>query len=183
MLAGRFEEAPFMRAIPSPALAALATLTALTLAGCGAESPSVVIPDPATEAAATPPPPFRPVATTAVLMRGTIALAAADYWASVSIVVDADGEHENVPADDEEWSRVWASAITLAESGNLLMMAPRALDQGEWMRLSGEMIDIGLEAARVADKKDAIGVLDVGEQLYNLCTECHQKYMPSLPDI
>jgi hypothetical protein len=129
---------------------------------------------------AVQPPPYRPVASTAVLMRGTISMAAEDYWSSVAIVVDLDGEHINQPSTDAEWERVWAAGITLAESGNLLMMPPRALDQGEWLRMSNAFIDVGLEAARAADDKDYQAVLDAGEKVYNLCTECHEQYMPSL---
>ena len=152
------------------------------LLGCGAQDVPPAAPDGSDDAAiqAEALPPFNPIATTAVLMRGTISLAAADYWASVSIVVDLEGEHENFPADDEEWSRVWASAITLAESGNLLMMAPRALDQGDWMRLSQDLIDAGLEAARAADAQDPMAVLDAGENVYNVCTACHEQYIPML---
>jgi hypothetical protein len=158
------------------------SLSTIALSGCGEQNVPLGAPDASDDSAIelTPLPPFNPVATTAVLMRGTISLAAADYWASVSIVVDQDGEHENFPADDEEWSRVWASAITLAESGNLLMMAPRALDQGDWMRLSRDMIDAGLEAARAADAEDPLAVLDAGEKVYNVCSDCHAQYMPSL---
>jgi hypothetical protein len=159
----------------------LLTGTAGILAACNsAQMPeSAAEPEVAAEAPA-PLPPFKPVATTAVLMRGTIALAAADYWASVSIVVDSEGEHENFPQDEEEWSRVWASGITLAESGNLLLMAPRALDDPEWTRLSLALVDAGLNAARAAFDEDFMAVLDEGEKVYNVCSECHELFMPNL---
>src|SRR5439155_17870696 len=38
------------------------------------------------------------------------------------------------PKDDQEWAAVRRSAVTLAESGNLLMLRARALHQGDWMR-------------------------------------------------
>jgi hypothetical protein len=162
------------------ALAALA-LAVAELTGC-------TPPEPPTEPAAVGQeavgtvamPPFKPVATTAVLMRGTVQMAAERYWESVAIVIDADGVHENYPQTDEEWFEVWEAGMTLAESGNLLMMPSRALDQGEWMRLSEAMIDAGLNAARAADAQDFERVLDEGEKVYNVCTECHEIYFPQL---
>jgi hypothetical protein len=159
----------------------------LGLGACGAQDDPPATPDAAASDAAASGaagggelPPFKPVATTAVLMRGTIALAAADYWESVSIVIDIEGEHHNFPQDDEEWSRVWASAITLAEAGNLLLMSPRAIDDPEWTRLALEMVDVGLNAARAADAKDYLAVLDEGEKVYNNCSACHEIFVPSL---
>ena len=37
-----------------------------------------------------------------------------------------DGTEEIRPRTDEEWTAVRNAAVTLAESGNLLMMVPRA---------------------------------------------------------
>ena len=154
-------------------------LAAIGMAGCTAG-------EPATEAVTQSPtpevtmPPFRAAVPTSVLMRGMVTLAAETYWESTSIVVDAEGEHENYPQNDDEWYHVWASAITLAEAGNVMMMPTHALDQGEWMRLAQAMVDAGLDAARAADAKDFMRVLDEGEKVYNVCTECHEKYVPSV---
>jgi hypothetical protein len=166
---------------------AVLLLAALGLGGCGARDDAAPEATPASDTAgstsadgAAAMPPFRPVASTAVLMRGTVSMAAEDYWKSVSIVIDLEGEHHNFPQDEAEWERVWAAGITLAETGNLLLMPPRAIDDPEWTRLSLEMIEVGLNAARAADAQDYMGVLDEGEKVYNLCTECHQIFYPSL---
>jgi hypothetical protein len=74
-------------------------------------------------------PPYKPVASTVDLMRGLITLSAEVYWESVSVVVDDEGVHENMPQTDEDWIEVWAAGIALAESGNLLMMPPRAIQE------------------------------------------------------
>jgi hypothetical protein len=134
-------------------------------------------------AAAQPATAYRTEVPMQILMRGPVTLAAEVYWESVSIVIDLEGVHENYPQSDEEWETVWAAAITLAESGNLLMMPGRALDQGDWMRLSNALVDVGLEAARAAEAQDFEAVLDVGEKVYNVCLECHQQYVPALPDL
>ena len=43
-------------------------------------------------------------------MRSSVNLSTEVYWGSVSIVVDADGVHENMPETDLEWIEVWAAA-------------------------------------------------------------------------
>ena len=47
-----------------------------------------------------------------------------------------------------------ASAITLAESGNLLMMRERARDQGDWMKDAKMLVDVGTAAYKAAQNKD-----------------------------
>ena len=123
------------------------------------------------------PPPFKPAATVLQLMEGPIGHAAEVYWDSVSTIVDKDGIHENFPQNDEEWEAVWAAGVTIGESGNLLMMSTRARDNAEWMRLSAALVDVGMEAAQVAEAKNPDKVLEVGEKVYNVCTECHMKYI------
>ena len=123
------------------------------------------------------PPPFKPAATVVQLMEGPIAHAAEVYWDSVSTIVDKDGIHENFPQNDEEWEAVWAAGVTIGESGNLLMMSSRAKDNAEWMRLSAALVDVGMEAAQMAEAKNPDKVLEVGEKVYNVCTECHMKYI------
>lgn len=123
------------------------------------------------------PPPFKPTASVLQLMEGPIAHAAEVYWGSVSTIVDKDGIHENFPQNDEEWEAVWAAGITIGESGNSLMLSGRGRDE-EWMRLSSLLVDAGMEAADAAESKDPEKVLEVGERVYNVCTECHMKYIP-----
>lgn len=123
------------------------------------------------------PPPFNPKASVLELMEGPIGHAAEVYWGSVSTIVDKDGIHENFPQNDEEWEAVWAAGVTIGESGNLLMMGDRSRDD-EWNRLSSQLVDVGMEAAAAGEAKDPEKVLEIGERVYNVCTECHMKYIP-----
>ena len=123
------------------------------------------------------PPPFKAVASVEQLMEATVQPAADAYWGAVSTVVDKDGVHENFPRTDEEWEKVWAGAMTIAESGNLLMMSPRAKVEEDWMTFSVALVDIGTEAAKIAQSKNPEAVLEVGERVYNVCTQCHMKYI------
>lgn len=125
-------------------------------------------------------PPFRPVTTVVELMESVIAHAAEVYWGAVQVTVDADGEHERSPQTDEEWESVWAAALAIAESGNLLMMTPRAVDDGAWMQFSRSLIEAGVEAAAAAQAHDVDRVFAAGEQVYNVCLGCHTRYVPEL---
>lgn len=58
------------------------------------------------------------------------------------------------PKEDKEWAAVQNSALILAESGNLLMMAGRSKDNGEWMKDSRVLVDAGTAAFKAANAKD-----------------------------
>lgn len=128
----------------------------------------------------SPAPPFKPATTVLGLMESVIAHAAEVYWESVQVTVDETGEHERSPQTDEEWEFVWAAALALAESGNLLMMTPRAVDDGAWMQFSRSLIEAGIEAAAAAEAHDVDRVFAAGEQVYNVCLACHTRYVPEL---
>jgi hypothetical protein len=123
-------------------------------------------------------PPFKPVTTTRELMESVVAHAAEVYWGAVQVIVDETGVHERNPQTDAEWESVWAAALSIAESGNLLMMAPRAIDDGAWMQFSRSLIEAGVEAAAAAQAHDVDRVFAAGEGVYNVCTGCHLRYIP-----
>ena len=122
-------------------------------------------------------PPYKAPHSVLEIMEGPMAHAAEVYWGAVSTIVDKDGVTENFPTTDEEWEAVWAAAITLSESGNLLMMSPRAKDDGDWMKWSAQLVDVGVEARKAAESKNPEKVLEIGEQVYNVCTSCHMQYI------
>ena len=67
------------------------------------------------------------------------------------------------------------AAITLAESGNLLMMVPRAKDGGEWMKMAQQMIDTSEAAIKAAEAKNPERLFTVGGDIYESCSACHRK--------
>ena len=111
-------------------------------------------------------------------MEGTVQPAAEVFWGSVSTTISAAGIEEKFPKTDEEWEAVWGGAMTIAESGNLLMMPSRMREDADWTRLSTALVDIGVEAAKAARTRNPETVLEVGERVYNVCTECHMKFIP-----
>jgi hypothetical protein len=126
------------------------------------------------------PPPFRPVADNKLLMQAVIDPSADAVWDSVKTIITANGVEEIRPHTEAEWAAVRNSAVALAESGNLLMMPPRARDGGEWMQRAQELVAAGEAAARAADAKTADRLFTVGGDIYDACSHCHQKYMDAI---
>jgi hypothetical protein len=85
----------------------------------------------------------------------------------------------NTPQNDHDWGVLRANALTLAESGNLLMMGARARDQGNWIKDAKLLVDVGAAAFKAAQAKDLDAVLALNDQLYTACVTCHQEYRPN----
>jgi hypothetical protein len=126
--------------------------------------------------AASETPAVTPVATVKQIMRGIVAPAATVVFDSVSTIVSASGVEENQPRTDEEWATVASSAAALVESGNLLVMGDRAIDRGEWVKMSRALIDAGNAALKAAESKSPQGILDTGEAINTSCDNCHERY-------
>lgn len=122
------------------------------------------------------PTPFKPIVDTKLLMESVIDPNADIIWASVGTIITAEGEENIRPKTEEEWMAVRNAAVVVAESGNLLMMVPRAKDE-EWMRISQAMIDTGAKAIQAADAKNADQIFEVGGDIYVVCANCHSKYV------
>ena len=126
------------------------------------------------------PVPFKPVADNKLLMQSVVDPNADVIWDAVKTIITAQGTEEIRPRSDAEWTAVRNSAVALAESGNLLMMAPRAKDGGEWMTLAQELVDTSQAAMRAAESKNADRLFTVGGDIYDACSHCHQRYMDAI---
>jgi phosphosulfolactate synthase (CoM biosynthesis protein A) len=69
------------------------------------------------------------------------------------------------PKDDKEWATIQDSALTLAESGNLLMNAGRAKNKDEWMKDAEALVDAGAAAFKAANAKDVNALNDINDQI------------------
>lgn len=128
-----------------------------------------------------PPTPFKPIANTKLLMQAVIDPAADLIWDSSGAVITADGVEELGPKNPDEWTHLRNSAVALAESGNLLMMSPRApTNDEEWMRLSRALVDTAVDAIKAAEARNVDDVFTVGGEIYAVCTNCHSKYSPQV---
>lgn len=113
-------------------------------------------------------PVYQPVGTTLQLMRAMVI-------PSSDVIFAVPGQ---APKDDKEWASVQNSALMLAESGNLLMMAGRAKDNGEWIKDSKALVDAGAAAFKAANAKDVNKLTDLGDDIITACETCHKKYKP-----
>ncbi len=126
------------------------------------------------------PPPFKPVVDTKLLMQSVVDPNADLIWEAVKTIDSAAGTEEIRPRSEAEWTAVRNSAVTLAESGNLMMLVPRAKDGGEWMKRAQEMIDTGERAIRAAEARNADQLFTVGGDIYEACSNCHRQYMDAI---
>jgi len=126
------------------------------------------------------PPPFKPVVDTKLLMQAVVDPSADFVWDAVKTIDTKDGTQEIRPKNDEEWTAVRNAAVAVAESGNLLMMVPRAKNGDEWMKRAQEMINTGEAAIRAAEAKNADRLFTVGGDIYEACSNCHRQYMDAI---
>ena len=88
--------------------------------------------------------------------------------------------NRGAPANAREWAAVQRSAIQLAESGNLLMMRGRAMDQGQWLKEARGLVDVGAAAYKAAGAKDALALRALEAPLNASCVNCHRQYRPNV---
>jgi hypothetical protein len=126
------------------------------------------------------PPPFKPVADNKLLMNSLIDPNADIVWDSVRTIITAAGTEEIRPRTEGEWDAVRNSAVALAESGNLLMMVPRAKDGDQWMKAAQALIDTSEAAMKAIDSRNAELLFNAGGDIYNACSNCHAKYIDAI---
>jgi hypothetical protein len=117
-----------------------------------------------------------PVASVKQIMKGIVGPAATVVFTSVSFITTDSGVEAKAPRSDEDWEVVANNAVALAEGGNLLMMDGRAVDSGEWMKMSRAMIDAAKIALKAAEAKNVDDMLEVGGTINVSCDNCHRRY-------
>lgn len=117
-----------------------------------------------------------PVANVKQIMAAITGPSARVIYDSVSTTVTATGITEVFPRSDEEWAAVGNSAAALAESGNLMMTEGRAIDQGDWIKFSQELVATAQMALKAANEKSVDGILEAGGPINTTCDNCHAKY-------
>ena len=121
-------------------------------------------------------PPFKPVATVDEVMDAIIIPSS---QAIFDAVVYSNGELIAAPQSDDDWFNLRIHAMGVAEAGNLLMLPPRAKDNGEWMKMALALNDQAMVVAKAAEAKDIDAFLKAGGEMYNTCTACHEMYIPA----
>ncbi len=111
-----------------------------------------------------------------VIMARMVDPAANFIWRSVSITVTTEGIEEIVPQNEHEWNEVRKAADRLAEGGRLLKTDPRRKDDSEWLKWSQAIIDSATLTREAVQSKNADGILEAGDAIYNTCVGCHGGY-------
>jgi hypothetical protein len=124
------------------------------------------------------PVPFDEVADVQQLMLTVIEPAAEVYWESVATIMTLEGTEEIAPKTFAEWQAVRNAAMTVAESGNLLLTPGRRQEGANWIRLSRALIAAGREALLAAEARDPDAVFEAGGEIYLICAECHTAFAP-----
>jgi hypothetical protein len=114
---------------------------------------------------------FPPVATMQQLMLDLIHPASNDILLFVN---------RGLPKDEKEWAAIRRSALTLAESGNLLMLPGRARDKANWTTDAKNLADVGTAAYKAALAKDFPALAAITDSLDASCTTCHKHYRPNV---
>ena len=122
----------------------------------------------ATLAAQAPPDALQPVATMKQLMVDVIHPASN----SILLLVNRGG-----PASPNEWAEAKRSAMTLAESGNLLIMRNRT---AAWVADAKLLGEVGITAYRAAEAKDIRALAGLTDRLDASCTTCHKRSRPAV---
>jgi hypothetical protein len=118
----------------------------------------------------------RPIASIKQIMNGIVAPGANAVFNAVSTTVTQKGIEEVFPRNDEEWAALGNSAAALAEAGNMMMVEGRAVDAGDWIKMSQALVDAGTLALKAVDAKSTDAVLTAGEKVNESCDNCHERY-------
>ncbi len=122
-------------------------------------------------------PALEPIATIEQIMETTVEPVADAVF---DAAVWENGVQVGGPKTEDDWKRLQANALMLAETANLLLLDGRAKDQVGWPMRTRAMKDAALEAARAAEARNTQAMFDAGTHIYQACTGCHLQYIPSL---
>jgi hypothetical protein len=117
-----------------------------------------------------------PVATVKQIMIGITNPAAFVVYEAVGTKSSAAGVEEIAPQTAEEWAKVGSAAAAVVESGNLMLTGSRAIDKGDWVKMTRDMMEQGQKAMKAAEAKDKEGIVAAGGDLNNTCDNCHARY-------
>ena len=117
-----------------------------------------------------------PVASIKQIMNGIVTPNANVIYNAVGSTITGTKIEEFAPKNDKEWEAVGDSAAAIVESGNMLLVSDRLVDNREWVSYTQRFIAAGKAALAAADAKNPDRVLAAGSELDETCDACHGKY-------
>lgn len=130
----------------------------------------------ATPAAATAAVETTPVASIKQIMIGITNPAAYVLYEAVGTKSTAQGVEEIAPHTDADWAKVESAGAAVVESGNLMLTGSRAIDKGDWVKMTRDMMDKAQLAMNAAQAKDKDKIVETGGDLNVTCDNCHARY-------
>jgi hypothetical protein len=98
-------------------------------------------------------------------------------WNSVGFVIDASGEHDLAPKNDEEWAAVGYRADALIQVLQGLRNAEFRWDpDNTWNGFIDGVIAAANENKAAADAKSVDAMYEAGERLDKACEACHDHW-------
>jgi hypothetical protein len=117
-----------------------------------------------------------PVANVMQIMNAIVIPNAEVVYGAVGTTITTAGIVETAPKDDQEWAKIGDSASALVESGNLMLMGSRAIDQGDWVTMTRAFMAAGEAALKAANEKKVDDMFAAGGDLAVSCDNCHARY-------
>ena len=81
------------------------------------------------------------------------------------------------PATAEAWAALRKSAVTLAESGRLLMTDALAKDKNTWVEMARDLVREAEATVKVAEAKDRDALENASDSVYATFKACHGRYI------
>lgn len=179
--------------------AVIVAVVAAVLAGCGKPAPPVS----AAVASTSALPPFKTTASVQELMEAIVDPSADGVWDSVGATISKGGVENHQPRTDDEWKKVRLHAVALIEGTNLLMMEGRRLvpeggriaddgadgvlktedaeqrlktERAAFVQFALALNEVGVKMLRAIDAKQPEAMIEVGEQMDEVCESCHMRF-------
>lgn len=124
--------------------------------------------------------PEPPLVDAKTLMAKQVQPTAQIFWDSVQYVSNETGNHEIFPRTDAEWNRTLQAAQALKQLGEQLKGPSYAAGRGaDWQDYAQGLADVARQAEQAAKDRNVDKVFEVGGSIYNVCSACHEVYMPT----
>lgn len=114
------------------------------------------------------------------LMANHVQPTAEVYWNSVQYISDASGSRKIEPRTDADWARTQEAAAKLRQFAEQMKDPAVAAGLGtDWQDFAQGLADVSTQAEQAAKERNPDKVFQVGGAVYNVCSACHEVYMPS----
>ncbi len=123
---------------------------------------------------------FDTTLSTQQVMKHVIDPAAIALWGRAGSLETENGTIYLTPETEKDWAAAEHEAAIVAEGGNLLLLPGRRLSlaasDDDWASFARDLTRAALAVKAATVKRDADSMFKTGADLYQVCTDCHEKY-------